>query len=241
MNYKIILDEQMLREFIEWLPELAIGEKFYVALFARKKYCRDVKYIKTDKAQVKRFLANKKDLFNKIWQLEAPISSYVLGDIVIPQESLALYISVNPRSLEQGTRQSLIKFANLLALKYNGYNPVAEATSEVHKACSRKVWFDFDFDKADLDTTLSEVNQILSPANYRVLHTHSGFHLIVHLPSLDKKISKTWYHGISNLPGCDIKGDNLLPVPGCTQGGFIPYFKETINDSISQNSDSVSA
>ncbi len=120
MNYEIIKDEQMLREFIEWLPELRLGEKFYVALFARKKYCREVKYIKTDKAQVKRFLANKNDLFNKIRQLEVPLDAYVLGDITIPQESLALYISVNPRDLERGTRQSLIKFANLLALKYNG-------------------------------------------------------------------------------------------------------------------------
>lgn len=224
MHYEIIKDERMLREFIDWLPELRMNEKFYVALFARKKYCRDVKYIKTDKAQVKRFLATKSNLFHKIRQLEAPLGSYVLGDITIPQESLALYISVNPRDLERGTRQSLIKFANLLALKYNGYNPVAEATSEVHKACSRKIWFDFDFDNAVLDTTISAVNEILEPTNYKVMMTRNGFHLIVHLPSLDKKISKTWYHGISNLPGCDVKGDNLLPVAGCTQGGFVPYF-----------------
>lgn len=224
MNYEIIKDADKLREFIEWLPELKINEKFYVALFARKKYCADVKYIKTDKAQVKRFLATKENLFNKIWQLEAPLGSYVLGDIVIPQEALALYISVNPRDLERATRQGLIKFANLLALKYNGYNPVAEATSEVHKACSRKVWFDFDFDNADLDTTLKSVNEILSPENYRVMITKNGFHLIVHLPSLDKKISQSWYHGISNLEGCDVKGDNLLNVAGCTQGDFVPYF-----------------
>lgn len=224
MNYSIIKDEKLLREFIEWLPELEINEKYYVALFARKKYCRDVKYIKTDKAQVKRFLANKNDLFNKIWQLEAPLGSYVLGDIVIPQEALALYISVNPRDLESGTRQSLIKFANLLALKYNGYNPVAEATSEVHKMCSRKIWYDFDFDGANLDETLEAVNKILSPENYKVLMTRGGFHIIVHLPSLDKKISETWYHGISQLPNCDINGDNLLPIVGCTQGEFVPYF-----------------
>ncbi|RPI84160.1 MAG: hypothetical protein EHM34_04110 [Nitrosopumilales archaeon] len=223
-SYKIILNEEILKEFIEWLPELQINEKFYVALFARKKYCREVKYIHTDKAQVKRFLATKKDLFNKIRQLEVPLDSYVLKDITIPQESLALYISVNPRDLEKGTRQSLIKFANLLASKYNGYNPVAEATSEVHKACSRKLWFDFDYDGVELDSILPEIDKILPRECFRILQTRSGFHVIVHLPSLDKKISHLWYKGLTSLPGCDVKGDNLLPVPGCTQGEFTPNF-----------------
>ena len=224
MNYQIILDKDKLLEFIDWLPVLNEGEKFYVCLFARKKYCKEVKYIKTDKAQVKRFLATKKDLYDKIWQLEAPVGSYVIKDIVIPQEALSLYISMNPRDLERATRQSLIKFANLLALKYNGYNPVVEAMSEAHKSCSRKVWFDFDFDNADLDETVKAINQIMPPDNYKILMTKNGFHVLVHLPSLDKKISKVWYNGISKLPGCDISGDSLIPVVGCTQGGFTPYF-----------------
>lgn len=223
-HYSIIKDKDKLLEFIEWLPELQINEKFYVACFARKKYCADIKYIKTDKAQVKRFLSNKKDLYNKILQLETPLGSYIIKDIVIPQEALSMYISINPRDMEAGTRQSLIKFANLLALKYNGYNPVAEVISEVHKACSRKIWFDFDFDDADLDFTIGEINKILTPDNYKVLKTRGGFHVIVNLKTIDKKISDVWYHGISNLPGCDISGDSLLPIPGCVQGDFIPYF-----------------
>lgn len=224
MNYKIIKNEKLLRDFIAWLPDLEINEKFYVCLFARKKYCEDIKYIKTDKAQCKRFLSNKKDLYNKILQLETPLGSYVIKDIVIPQQALSVYLSINPRDMEAGTRNGLIKFANLLALKYNGYNPVAEVMSEVHKACSRKLWFDFDFDGADLDFTINEINKILTPDNYRILKTRGGFHVIVNLKSLDKKISHTWYHGISSLSGCDILGDSLLPIPGCVQGDFIPYF-----------------
>ena len=42
MNYKIVENEKQLKEFIDWLPELEENEKYFVSLFARKKYCEDV-------------------------------------------------------------------------------------------------------------------------------------------------------------------------------------------------------
>lgn len=224
MNYKIILDDDKLKEFIDWLPDLNINEKFYLALFARKKYCAEVKYIKTDKAQVKRALTTKENLYYKIKQMEVPLNSYVLKDITIPQEALALYISVNPRCMEKGTRQSLIKFANLLALKYNGYNPVAEALSEVHKAVSRKIYFDYDFDNVNLESTIEQIRKVLPEDAFKTIITKNGFHVLVELKKIDKKLSHTWYHGMSKIEGCDVRGDNLIPVVGCTQGGFTPKF-----------------
>jgi len=41
---------------------------------------------------------------------------------------------------------------------------------------------------------------------------------------MNKEFEKTWYKDIMSIPGVDIKGDNLIPVPGCTQGDFIPHF-----------------
>lgn len=224
MNYEIIKDKDKLLEFIEWLPELQINERYYLALFARKKYCADVKYIKTDKAQVHRTLSQKKDLYNKIAQLECPINTYEIKNITIPQEALALYISMNPRDLEKGTRMSLIKFANLLALKYNGYNPIAEVMSEVHKTVSRKIYFDFDFDEVDYEPVIEKFKEYVNEDAITSIKTKNGFHILLELKKVSKEFEKTWYKNIATIEGCDVKGDNLIPVVGCTQGNYTPYF-----------------
>jgi hypothetical protein len=223
-HYQIIKDSALLDSFIEWLPELRENEIFYVALFARKKYCAEIKNIKTDKAQCKRFTSKTNRLREKILQLECPLDSYSIKGETIPQEALALYISVNPRDMYAATKNGLIKFATLMTQEYNGYNPHQEIMSEIHRACSRKVWYDFDFDNVELDTTLAKVDGILNLDCVKVLKTHSGFHLLVNLKGIREEFSKSWHQKMSTLEGIDVRGDNLIPVPGCVQGEFVPHF-----------------
>jgi hypothetical protein len=224
MNYQIINDRALLEDFIDWLPELEEGEVYYLALFARKKYCADASLLKTDKAQCKRFTARKKDLLAKITQLECPLGSYVIKDTVVPQEALALYISVNPRSLLEATRRGLIKFASLITQKYNGYNPHQEIMSEIQKAHGRKLYHDFDFDGVDYGETMAQVRAAVNLDAVTTLKTRGGFHLLIRYDRILPDYLKAWHNKIAALPGVDVRGDNLLPVPGCTQGGFTPHF-----------------
>lgn len=221
MNYRIIQDEAKLRAFIDWLPTLQKGETYYVCLFARNKYSPE---LKADKAQLKRFTADKEFLFDKIKHLECAVGSYKLKGAVVPQEALALYINPNPRSFEKAAKRSLIRLAELVTRPYTGYNPHQEVMSEIQKTPARKVYFDLDFDGVDMDETLQQVYAHVNRDCITVLKTRGGFHLLLELAKLNKALAKTWHQKLTTLPGCDVKGDNLIPVPGCSQGGFVPHF-----------------
>lgn len=224
-HYKIVNDETELLWFINnWLPELMSNETFYLCLFARSKYCKDLVHIKSDKIQMKRFTADKDWMYSKIRQLECPIGSYRQRTTPIPQEALALYITPNPRNMETATRNTLIKTAELLSRPYNGYNIHSEVMSEIQKSKGRTVYVDFDFDGMDAKQVMIDIEHKINADAVSILATRGGCHVLVDVERVDGKFRKTWYNEIRKHPNCDIGTHNMIPVPGCTQGGFTPYF-----------------
>jgi hypothetical protein len=223
MNYKIIADEAKLIEFINWLPELKNNECYYVSLFARNKYAKD-SMLKSDKQQLRRFTTTKEYLFDKIKQLECEFGSYKQKHLSIPQEALALYISLNPRNYEVAARESAIELVRLVTNSYTGYNPHQIVLTEIQKASGTKKYFDIDFDNVEINDIKPTIEESINYDSLTYLKTHGGFHLLIELDKIKKEYEKSWYKNITTIDGVDVRGDNLIPVVGCYQGMFIPHF-----------------
>lgn len=227
MNYEIIKDEEKLRSFIEWLPALEEGEAYYSCLFARSKYAQgSIVHIKSDKAQLKRFTSKKVNLFDKIRQLECPIGSYHQRETEIPQEALALYITVNPRNLWRATFSSLVHLAKCIQTNAVTVNPHQEVMSEIQRSKSRTVYVDCDLDCRD-NSSIREVFTYVNPDAVTVLQSRGGYHLLVEVSKVEEKYKKSWYKDISGIAHIDQMGDLMIPIPGCVQGDFVPNFIPT--------------
>lgn len=235
-HYKVILDEEKLKSFIDWLPELHKKETYYVCLFARGKYTEQMK-INGGQLQLRRFISKKEFLFQKIMQLEVPYGAFTNNGVPIPQESLALYINPNPRNIEKASRKAVIKLTHLVLESYNGYNPYTEILSEMQVATGRKVNMNFDFDDVEISDTIAKIkeNNILNLDVINVVKTRGGFHLLIETEKIHNQYKKSWYLQMTRLPGWDKKSgstDGLMPVPGCTQGGFSPYLFPAVSPQL---------
>jgi len=219
MNYTVIVHEPTLVQFINWLPDNEAHEQYYMSLFARKKYYPHLKWIKSDKSQLARKTSTKQKLLSKIRQLECPIGAYVQhqDNAAIPPEALALYINPNPRDLYKATLHGLSDFAKLIETQAKNYNPHQEILSTIQRTSSRKVWIDFDIDCLD-DSVLPKIHSILgdNKACRRILRTRGGYHVLVKPDMVPDSVARTWYKNLASM--ADVKGDNMIPVPGCIQG-----------------------
>ena len=224
-TYQIIRDRAAFEVFIDWLPEPAAHEAYYVTLLARKKYHPSAL---SDKTALKRVVATTKPLLiRKVEQLALPLGRYRNNkDEAIAQDALALYITINPRSLKLAQQNLLRRLVDVALDANNVQNPAALALSEVQKSRSRTVSVDFDFDIDDDDVmeTANQIAEIADAGNVRFLRTRGGMHALVNPQGASETGTRFWHKAISALPGCDVVGDSLIPVPGCVQGGFVPYF-----------------
>jgi hypothetical protein len=231
MNYQVITDEALLNEFIQsFLKPCSPDETYYCCLFARSKYAKNedgsnkFPHIKTDKAQLKRFLATPDTLLNKIKQLEVPFGAYLTKDgEPVPQEALALYITPNKRSQRKAMFKLMKRLIDIQECEGRGFNVNAEAISAVQKSKSKTDWVDFDIDSKDVD--LNELKNILPLGSYKILETRGGYHIMVDPEKIDKtNAPRQWYNMISQKFTVDQTGDNMIPVVGTHQGGFTPKF-----------------
>lgn len=231
--YKIVIDQKELDRFIDFLPYLTPDEKFYVTLFARKKYTTDVRF-KSDKNQLKRLVINRQDLSSELRKLEVADGLYKFNDIPIPQEMLAVYINPNPRSMYKSSLELLSRTAKNLRDGLPLGNPKAEAMNCLQSTPSRKLFFDIDidivpgeiFEHHELIRWIED-NDIINLNSLEIIQTRGGYHILITHELIDPKYSKKWYGGFNNLINPKkfsvmMNSDNLIPIPGCVQGNSVP-------------------
>lgn len=230
MNYEIIKDSKELDKFIEWLPELGDNQKFYVSLFARKKW-GFTEGLTADKSQLKRFTATKGNLKDKLRKLEVKLGEWKYKDIEIDNRSLGVYITPNPRDMHKAGLKTAKEIVSMVADGRQIFNPEAIALNQIQVTGVKK-YFDIDIDVWSDSVTLEHLIALierdevinLEAIEGNIVKTQGGFHILVELDKV--KNPKTWYNRFQNLmcPNFDVtmNGDNMVPLPGCVQANFTP-------------------
>ena len=234
MNYKIVKCEETFNQFLEWLPELEDGQKFYFSLFARKKFGK-TEGLKSDKGQLKRFTASKEQSLNKIKKLEVELGSYEIDGVKVNEESLVLYVTANPRDMHKAGLKTAKELVSMMADGKTIYNPQSVALNQIQVTGIKK-YFDIDLDLKE-GQTLSHIqlydvlmDKDLINANAvdkNIIKTRGGYHILVELDKISEPYKKSWFNNFSQLKDerftIMMNGDNMTPVPGCIQSDFVPY------------------
>lgn len=243
--YRIINDYTELEKYVESLPDLGEQYKYYISLFARKKY-GGTEGLTSDKCQLKRCVASKDRIIQKLKQMEVPVGAYTFqgkpgeSEIIVNQASLVAYISANPRDMHKAAGATAKKLVTQIVDGQTVKNPQAEALSQI-QVYGKKIWFNVDLDfkegvqvvhESDIKIWLrGKVNEDA----YKLIRTKGGYHILVNLERIDKSYKKSWYNKLTlgetheemltpKPFDVDLKnGDGMLPIPGCVQSDFTPF------------------
>lgn len=236
MTYNIIKDEEELKKFIEWLPDLEQDEGYYISLLCRRKYNSDKK-IPSNMDMIKRTVTSKKHLLMSIRQFEIKKGQYSVNEIELDDEALAMYILPNPRSYRKTWSMMAMNAITFLENNQSFPNPESYSLSCLAKCPSKKRFIDVDIDLNEGDEISIESlyeyldDKINKDAIDAIIRTRGGYHVLINQEKILIDYKKTWYSQISEMKNdkfkdVSINSDRMLPIPGCIQGGFVPkiYF-----------------
>jgi len=154
--------------------------------------------------------------------MEVPLGAYNLRGVGVSQESLAVYISTNPRCRKKATF-NLIKTLVDKVQNNAELRPHSAALTEIHRAKSRAnfVTFDIDVDNPLIKANSEQFDQVIELVGREavsLIKTRGGYHLLVEPKKVVSEI-KNWHPRIVEITQPDQTGDILSPIPGCVQGG----------------------
>ena len=239
--YDILIDKDEFAKFCSMvLPNLENDEQFYCSLLARNKWNKESNI--GSKVQLKRFTSGNEYLMQKLSQLETKIGSYQDKNNPIPQANLGVYIMPNPRSLFNAGQDLINEISRNTKKRVYHMNPQSMALSCIQTNCNRKIYYDLDVDIKNLNNKQRYIGSILTNLvclnlnkneDFFVIETKNGCHILLKIENMVERLGRNWFKQIESIvrthnrycadaANIEMNEDNLLPIPGCTQGGFIP-------------------
>lgn len=218
--YTVIQDEEALKDFIAFLPELQKGSAYFFTLLGRRKYATTALVgFNSERAVLTSFICtNKRQIFEIISRLEVPMGSYSYRKdevvCICPNEILALYMQINPISLKHASYLTCKKLNELVYNNDNRFNPLKELFAYMQISTFNRKFVQFDFDNVTKDDVISQIREkdILPLSCICVTETRTGIHLFVNKDVVNNKTHPIWYQKIGMLPGCDAFTNTLSKV-----------------------------
>lgn len=225
MNYQLIHHPEPLQKFIDFLPELKTNEGYLLILLARKKWHPESGIPSVHK--MKRETVNDKSkIISVIRQWETAQGTYNSGDKPIDQKNLGVYISFNPKDQYRACFELITKCLDHIRSNRQNINVKSVANDAIQISNGTKNFIDIDVDIKEDENYLEIIKfikTVIPAENLTFIKTHGGFHCLVRLNNL----SDTWYNQIKShtfKSEINIMSNDLVPLVGCSQGDFVPYF-----------------
>lgn len=223
MNHKIIVNNEELQKFLDFLPDEGEDEQYFMSLMARDK-TKKLPPVKDGQIHGSKRFCRKADILSVLRSYELPVGSYSRKGVTVTDEHLCPYITINPRCNKKAFKLMALETVSF-AINGKHKDPVGFAMSCLHRSVGKKNFFDFDF-----DFPLTDQFEILIKSafdSYTIIHTRGGFHLAVRCQCISSHNTSQFKDLISKADqtGCA----NMIPIPGCNQRGFTPYINSFTN------------
>ena len=245
-NYEIIHDPSQVIEFLKiFIPE-NVHNVMEISLFSRRKYCSRLsksEYILhrvlIDGTNEDKTSPNyTQSALRKLYRLHVPVGSFVDDNGAIPQESLALYALLTPKSPLRAMSKVLTKCLDDVMNGNPVPRPHKKLIAEISRtdAVGQQQYSVIDLDSKD-ENNVETTKEVIKKANlipYIKLctETKNGYHIIFEKNSkIDRKMlyefkKDTMFYkkNRENQNAKDywfsISGSAITVVPGTYQGGF---------------------
>lgn len=172
-NYKLIADIETLQTFVNTLPENGKTDIYYVGVFARTKYAKQLGIqIPAAKAQLAVAFTKRETIVDTVKTFEIAQGLYKINGVEIPNEILSVYIYPNARCYKKASYLIKQKIDENTYVNNVIQNPIEIANTALKKSVFAKVYQDFDFDDVsdeEIEILKTQISEILNPEAYQTI------------------------------------------------------------------------